>query len=344
MDVSLLSLGDLVTDPITGERMSVAQRHRSAVEQAVAAEAAGLRAIYIGEHHALDYVYSSPPTILSAIGERTETLRLGTGVTLLANLDPVRVAEDYATVDVLSGGRVEIVGGRGNIFPTVYELFGQPLEESQERFEENVRLLLDIWSSESITWEGRFRPPIREQRIQPAPLQSPTIWVGGGLSQATTTLTAQLGLPLMLPVTTFKPASMFEPAAANYRQAWTDAGHTGPCRIGAVVHATVTSTSQEARTRWVPRYTAYHEWSRKSINTSGASPAFLDDFDVDALMGPGGSVVAGSPAEVVDRIGWLGDLFGLDTIVLYLDMGGIPVPELVEMIERVGTDVVPALA
>ncbi|HEV7975668.1 LLM class flavin-dependent oxidoreductase [Amycolatopsis sp.] len=345
MDVSILSLGDLVTDPVTGERMTAAEKHQLAVDQAVAAEEAGLRAIYIGEHHALEYVYSCPPVILSAISQRTKRLRLGTGVTLLANLDPVRVAEDYGTLDVLSNGRVEIVGGRGNIFPSVYELFGQPIEESQERFEENLRLLLDIWTNPVVNWEGKFRPAIRDQKIEPVPLQRPRppVWIGGGLSTSSAELCAALGLPLMLPVTTFQPASMFEPAAQHYRESWKAAGHEQPCRIGATVHATVAATSQEARKLWAPRYTAYHDWSRKAIHSTGAKPAFLTGFDFDALIGPGGSAVGGSPAEVVDKIGWLSELLGVDSIVLYLDMGGIPKNELLTMIERVGSEVIPAL-
>jgi alkanesulfonate monooxygenase SsuD/methylene tetrahydromethanopterin reductase-like flavin-dependent oxidoreductase (luciferase family) len=345
MEISVLSLGDLVTDPITGYRMSTAERHQLVVDYAIAAEQAGFRGIYIGEHHGLEYVYSCPPIILSAIAQRTTTLRLGTGVTLIANLDPVRVAEDYATVDVFSGGRVEIIGGRGNVFPSVYKLLGQPLEESQERFEENLRLLLKIWTSPIVNWEGRFRPAIRDQRVEPAPLQQPhpPVWVGGGLSSASADLCATLGLPLMLPVTTFQPAAVFEPAAARYRESWAAAGHDRPPKIGAVFHATVGATSQEARKRWAPRYTAYHDWSRKYMTGSGAGkPAFLKHgFDFDSLVGPGGSAIAGSPAEVVDKIGWVSELLSLDSVMLYMDMGGIPKSELLDMIELTGSEVIP---
>jgi alkanesulfonate monooxygenase SsuD/methylene tetrahydromethanopterin reductase-like flavin-dependent oxidoreductase (luciferase family) len=186
---------------------------------------------------------------------------------------------------------------------------------------------------------------VREQKIEPAPVQRPRppVWIGGGLSTASAELAATLGLPLMLPMTTFQPAAMFEPAAAHYRASREAAGHDGPVRIGATVHATIAATSQEARSVWRHRYTAYHDWSRKAVHSTGAKPSFLTGFDFDALIGPGGSAVGGSPAEVVDKIGWLSELFGVDSIVLYLDMGGIPRGELLAMVERVGAEVIPAL-
>lgn len=182
MDISMLSLGDLTPDPITGEQMNARDKHNFAVECAIASEAAGLYGYYVGEHHGIEYVFSAPPVILAAIAQRTTTLRLGTGTSLLANLDPVRVAEDYATVDILSNGRLEIVGGRGNTFPIVYELLGQSLEDSHALFEENVRLLLEIWTHDRLTWEGRYRPAIRDHKIEPPALQQPhpPIWIGGG--------------------------------------------------------------------------------------------------------------------------------------------------------------------
>ena len=203
MDITVCSLGDVITDPITGKRATTNQRHLELLDYAVAIEDAGLAGLYIGEHHGLEYVYSSPPVILMAIADRTKTLRLGTGVTLVANLDPLRVAEDYATLDNLTGGRVELCAGRGNIFPDTYKLFGQPMETSVPRFEENLRLLLKLWTEPVIDhWEGQFRPPLHNFRLQPSPLQSPhpTVWVGGGLSQSSAELSAELGLPLMLPV------------------------------------------------------------------------------------------------------------------------------------------------
>src|ERR1700759_3979665 len=131
---NLMSLGDHITDPVTGQRWTAQERHRMFVDMAVQAEAAGFHGVNMGEHHGIEYISSAPPVVLSAISERTTRLRLGTAVTLLANLDALRIAEDYSTLDVLSDGRVDIIAGRGNFFESTYVLFGQHVDESKERF------------------------------------------------------------------------------------------------------------------------------------------------------------------------------------------------------------------
>lgn len=151
MKFNLMSLGDLVTDPVTGERSTNARRYKMFPEMAVLAESAGFNGINMGEHHGIEYIYSAPPVVLAAIAERTTTLRLGTAVTLLANLDGLRIAEDYATVDVLSDGRVDVVHGRGNFFASTYTLFGQSLDESAARFKENAELVDKLWTGEPCT-------------------------------------------------------------------------------------------------------------------------------------------------------------------------------------------------
>lgn len=347
MELSVCSVGDVITDPVTGWRPTAAERHQNVVQFAVAIDEAGLAAIHVGEHHGLEYVFSAPPVILMAIAERTKNIRLGTGVTLVANLDPVRIAEDYATLDVLTGGRVEICAGRGNIFPDVYRLFGQPMETSQPRFEENLRLLVDLWENPVVSrWEGRFRAPLENFRLQPPPLQTPRppISVGGGLSQSSAELAANLGLPLMLPVTTFQTPKIYEPVAAAYRERWADAGHDGPPRIGAAIHANIAATSQGARTRWAPRYRAYYDWTRAMIVGMGAPPSFFTEFDFDTLVSADGPCVCGSPGEFVDRLGWLGDLLGLEHVMLSLDLGGTPLADQLEQVELIGAQVLPAFA
>src|SRR5260370_24827480 len=146
MKLRLMSLGDLIRDPITATLMNASERDRMMIDAAVMWDNGGFYTINIGEHHGIDYVFSAPPVLLSASAERTKTLKLGTAVALAVNLDPYRLAEDYSTVDVISGGRVEIVTGRGNFFESTYALFGQPIEESADRFAENIELLCRIWS------------------------------------------------------------------------------------------------------------------------------------------------------------------------------------------------------
>ena len=236
MKLNLMSLGDYITDPITGELPTAAERHRMIVEAAVVAEDAGFDGVNIGEHHGLEYIYSSPPVVLAAIAERTSTLRLGTAVTLMANLDALRAAEDYATLDVLSEGRVDIVAGRGNFFASTYTLFGQHIDESRERFDEGVELLrpaLDV--AGRVEWNGQFRPPINGEELQPQPVQrAAPIWIGGGSSPETAELAARLGFKLMLPSAFGNPA-VFKPVAEAYRESYRGAGHDDRSRGGWVL-------------------------------------------------------------------------------------------------------------
>ena len=201
MDVGLLTLGDLITDPVTGVRRSHAQRHRNLVEQAVVAEGAGFHSVHLGEHHFCDYILSSPAVVLAAIAERTSTIRLSTGVALGANNDALRLAEDYATVDALSGGRVEPCVGRGTFFPHTYHAFGQDPHHAKDMFADNLEILVRVWEGEAVNWSGSIRPPLRALTVNPRPVQQPRppIWAGVGASPDSVDLAARLGLWLMLP-------------------------------------------------------------------------------------------------------------------------------------------------
>lgn len=344
VDVGLLTLGDNLTDPVTGVRMTPAEKFRSLVEQGVAAEAAGFRSIHLGEHHFCDYILSSPPVVLAAIGERTSRLQLSTGVALGANLDPVRVAEDYATVDLLSGGRLEPVIGRGTFFPHTFAAFGQDPNDAKEVFAEHLELLLRIWETDGpVTWEGRFRAPLRGVTVEPRPLQRPrpNVWLGAGSSRESVELAARLGLWLMLP-TVFGTPAHFRPMVDHYLDCWGAAGRDrADARIGAVSHCHVNTTTQRAHETWRPRYTAYMTWVTEFI-AGGMGATAVPAFDYEATVRD--MAVVGSPAEVVDRIGAMRDLLELDTHLVKFDMGGMPHSEVVATIERFGAEVIPELA
>jgi alkanesulfonate monooxygenase SsuD/methylene tetrahydromethanopterin reductase-like flavin-dependent oxidoreductase (luciferase family) len=344
MDVSLMTLGDLMADPVTGDRETPAQRHRAVVEAAVAADAVGFRGVHIGEHHGLEYIYSAPPVLLSAIGERTSQLRLSTAVTLAANLDPVRAAEDYATVDVLSGGRCEVAVGRGNFFVSTYSLFGQRLEDSHELFAENVELLVQLWSGKEITWPGSsHRAPLEAFTLQPPPENGIPLWIGGGASESTADLAARLGLDLMLP-SAFGNPEMFVPVVQTYREKFAAYGHSRAPRVGACWHVNVDPDSQKARQRWEPRYRGYFELMKEIIpRVNPDPPAFITKpFDFDFLTSRGPALV-GSPAEVADRLNAGAQMLTADTNLIYLDMGGMPTAEFTDMVELIGTQVLPQL-
>lgn len=344
MRFGLLTLGDLLADPVTGATRTPAERHRSIVAQAVAAESAGFRSVHLGEHHFIDYIMSAPPVVLAAIAERTTTLRLSTGVALAANLDPVRVAEDYATVDVLSGGRVEPCFGRGTFFPSVYAGFGQDPVAAKVMFAENVELITRLWAEESVNWSGSHRTPIGGLTAHPRAVQQPIpIWIGGGVSTDSVDLAARLGAGLMLP-TVFGTWSMFRPAVDRYIEQWERHGHDPADRhIGTVSHFFVARDGNDARRRWAPRYLHYLSsvaaWQNQSLAHVGktASTSPFQDFETMTRT----VAICGSVDEVVDRIGEAQEALDLDTHLLMLDMGGIPDGELFDAIELTGSDVLP---
>jgi alkanesulfonate monooxygenase SsuD/methylene tetrahydromethanopterin reductase-like flavin-dependent oxidoreductase (luciferase family) len=342
--VGLLTLGDLITDPITGERRTAAQRHRSIVNQAVLAEQVGFSSVHIGEHHFCDYIVSSPAVLLAAIAERTTTLKLSTGVTLGVNLDPLRIAEDYATVDVLSEGRVEPVIGRGTFFPHTYDGFGQQPAEAKAVFAEHLELLCRVLREENVTWSGEHRSPVTDLTTHPRPFHpgGPAMWVGAGVSMESIDLAARFGLRLMLP-TVFGTPAMFRPAVDRYIEQLDRYGHdVAARRIGACHHTFVHADSAMAKARWEPRYRAYIEWVNDLVrwSTNGASNG-LGTFDFDALTA--NTALCGSPDEVVNRMGELREALRLDTQILMLDMGGMPDGELFDAINLVGSVVLPQL-
>ncbi len=337
MDVGLASLGDLLPDPATGVWPTDALRHRSIVEQAVLAESVGFDAVHLGEHHGSGYQLSAPPVVLAAIGERTKALTLSTGVTLVANLDPVRVAEDYATLDVLSGGRAEIVAGRGSLYARTFEFLGQDAKQSRALYIEHVELLLELLREENVCHQGRLRASLDGFTSRPRPTKPVTMWLGGGLNHETPLMAARLGLPLMLP-SVFAPPETFAPLVEAYTEAYRQAGHADPPRIGAIAHCHVGATTRAARANFQPYYTQYWNWVQELIVAYTPQARTLP-FDYDAMLA--GPAVCGSSAEVVDRVGQWKAILGLDRFAFMFDLGGIPEPRLRATIERFGADVLP---
>lgn len=339
VDIGLLSLGDVLPDPATGTLPSDAQRHRSIVERAVEAEALGFDLVHIGEHHGSGYQTSSPPVVLAAIGERTTRLRLSTGVALVANLDPVRMAEDYATVDVLSGGRAEIVAGRGSLFARTFEYLGQDPRQSKALFAEHLGLLVRLLGEERVSHPGGLRRPLEAFTSRPRPVGALPVWVGGGSSLDTPMLAARLGLPLMLP-SVFGPPAAFVPVVEAYRAAWEQAGHPGAARVGAIAHCHIAATTRQARAAFEPYYRQYWTWVQALIRdyTPHLPPI---EFDFDRLLN--GPAICGSPAEALERIAEDQALLDLDRFAFMFDLGGMPEAVLCESLHRFGTEVLPAL-
>jgi alkanesulfonate monooxygenase SsuD/methylene tetrahydromethanopterin reductase-like flavin-dependent oxidoreductase (luciferase family) len=336
-----MSLGDHLAHPITGEHLTEQQRHRQLVESAVWADEAGFDAVHLGEHHFNDYILSSPPIVLAAIAERTSNLILSTAVTLAANLDPVRVAEDYATLDLLSDGRVEIVTGRGSFFSNTFPGFGQDAKDARAIYTERVELLQLLLASEGVSWSGEHRTPLDNITVRPRPTRPDLpIWIGAG-SPDSARLAARLGCRLMLP-SVFGPPEMFIPIVDVYREEWEAAGRdSADIMIGSCCHAFVGDGPDDLLARFAPRYEHYWKFVDELIqlNTDGrvSLPFDLDDM----LVGP---AVAGTAQECVDRVGHIHDLFGHHRQLFMFDMGGISDLELQDNIGRFGAEVLTHLS
>lgn len=330
-----LSLADHLPDPVSGQQRSERDRIRSIVDASILAEQVGFEHVGLGEHHFGGYIVSSPFILLGAIAANTSRIRLGTSVTLLAHLDPVRVAEDLATLDLLSNGRAEMTVARGVEVPTQLA-FGIDENELRPRFDENLRLLLRLLTEETVTWSGRYRAPLSAVRVEPRPLQNPrpTIYLGGGTSTVSCDLAAELGLPLCLPSLFYYPED-FLGIVERYRTQFAEFHPGARSSVAYPSYVHVARSSQAARARWRPYLESYARFAAPCRGNNGRPT------DYESLLQ--GSAVCGSPAEVVDRIGQLNAKLGLNLHYLMPDLGGLPASLVNEVLELLGSDVLPQL-
>lgn len=332
----ILSLADHLSNPLDGSHDSQARRLKRVVEAAVDAEEAGFASFGVGEHHFSGYILSAPELVLAAAAALTTRIRLGTSVTLLANTDPVRQAEQLATLDVLSDGRAEMTFARGVSEDTAHAFGIADFDELRPRFEEYLRLVLRLFTEERVTWSGSYRAPLTDIRLEPRPVQKPYpgVWIGGGLSTTSADLAARLGLPLFLPSLFRWPEDYLE-IVDHYLERYAAVGHDASARLGFPSYLHVAATSQEARRRWRPHLEHYRDFALT------IRPAFGRDTDFESLVQ--GPAICGSPAEVVERIQEIDDLLGLDRHLFLLDAGAVPDKVLAEEMELLATEVLPRL-
>src|SRR5215470_12260960 len=256
-ELGLYTFGDLMPEAQAGKAVGAQQRLAEILAAAKLADASGLDVFAVGEHHRLDMAVSATPVVLAAVAAVTDRIRLASAVTILSTADPVVVFEDFATVDLISGGRAEIIAGRG-IFTESFPLFGYDLSDQDDLFAEKLELLMQLNGAERVTWQGRFRPPLQDAPIPPRPVQSHLpIWVGTGGTQNSVVRAGELGLPLAFANISLPPAKL-APLAELYRRAGGEAGHpVGELKVSIGTHMHIGQSSQNARDAFYPHYAGY---------------------------------------------------------------------------------------
>jgi len=339
MQLGLDSFVAVRPDPVTGTTPAPAERFRQLLEEITLADRSGLDVFGIGEHHRHDFLDSAPAVILGAAAAITQRIRLASAVTVLSADDPVRVFQDFATLDLISQGRAEIVAGRGS-FVEAYPLFGLDLADYDSLFKEKLELLLKIRVENPVTWSGQHRASLDGQGIFPRPLQaSLPIWLGVGGTPASFVRAGELGLPLMVAIIGGEP-HRFRPLIDLYRQAGARAGHaSGKLRVGLHMLGYVADTEQQAADEFFPGYArAFTEIGRER----GWPPVTRRQFD--ALRGPTGALLVGDPQTVVEKIHAIDRaLGGVDRLTFQMSVASLPHPKMLRAIELLGTRVRPLL-
>jgi probable LLM family oxidoreductase len=338
MEFGLYTFGEL-TPQADGHAVSAEQRLREILAAAKLADQAGFEVFALGEHHRLDFSIAATPVVLAAIAQVTTRLRLASAVTILPTADPVRVFEDFATVDLLSGGRAEVIAGRG-VFTESFPLFGYDLADQDELFAEKLDLLLQLNASERVTWQGRFRPPLKDAPIPPRPVQRQLpIWVGTGGTPNSVARAGALGLPLALANIGLPPAKL-APMAELYRRTGSEAGHRAAnLKVSVASHLHVQKNSQDAMDTFYPHYAGY--FRNHAPAQYGAREISRSDYA--QLASPQGALFVGSPQQIVDKILYEHELFGHQRFLAQVDIGGLPYAKVAAAIELLASDVVPAV-
>jgi len=338
MEIGVSTFGELTPDPRTGRTVSPAQRMRDVVEEAVLAEQVGLDVFGVGEHHRPDFVVSSPAVVLAAIAERTERLRLTSTVTVLSSDDPVRVFQQFATLDLLSGGRAEVMAGRGS-FTESFPLFGYDLEDYDELFSEKLDLLLRLRGEEPVTWSGRHRAPLSGVVVQPRPVQRPLpVWIAVGGTPQSVVRAGALGLPLAVAIIGGAP-ERFRPLVDLYREAARQAGHdpdTLPVAINS--HTYLADGSQQASDEYFGPYTAM---MNRIGRERGWPPMTRPQFE--ALRGLRGALVVANAEEAAEKLLFQHELFGHQRFLAQISAGTLPHAQVMRAIELLGTEVAPVV-
>jgi probable LLM family oxidoreductase len=330
------TFAETTPDVQTGEVISHAQRLREVVEEIVLADRVGLDVFGVGEHHRKDFAASSPVVVLAAAAAQTKRIRLTSAVTVLSSADPVRVYQDFATLDGISNGRAEIMAGRGSFIES-FPLFGYDLNDYDELFNEKLELLLKIRESEKVTWRGGHRPAIQNLGVYPRSVQDPLpVWIGSGGNQESVIRAGLLGLPLVLAIIGGSP-SQFAPLVQLYKKAATHAGHdASQLPVASHSHGFVAEDTQAAADKFFPSTQAV-------MNKLGRERGWghYDRASYDAARSLEGALYVGDPETVARKIIHLHKNVGITRFMMHVPLGTMPHEDVLRAIELLGTEVAP---
>jgi len=330
MELGLATFADLSSG------VSPEQRMRELLEEAELADQLGLDVFAVGEHHRPDFLVSAPAVAIAAIAVRTERIRLSSAVTVLSSDDPVRVFQQFAHVDLLSGGRAEVMAGRGSFIES-FPLFGYDLDDYDELFAEKLELLLEIRDCARVTWSGQHRPPLDDAVVWPRPLQDALpIWVAVGGTPQSVVRAGSLGLPLTLAIIGGQP-ERFRPLVELYREAARAAGHD-ETKLAINTHAFVGETAGRADEAFAAPYLAM---MNRIGRERGWPPSGRREYE--ALRSPRGALAVGSPEQVAEKILFEHELFGMDRYIGQMSVGAVAHRDVMRSIELFGTEVAPVV-
>lgn len=336
MELGITTFVETTPDVRTGKVVSHAERIREVVEEIVLADQVGLDVFGVGEHHRVDYAASAPAVILAAAATQTKKIRLTSAVTVLSSDDPVRVYQDFATLDALSNGRAEIMAGRGSFIES-FPLFGYDLNDYNELFDEKLDLLLKICQSEKVTWQGKHRPAIRDLGVYPRAVQNPLpVWIASGGTSNSVIRAGILGLPLVLAIIGGSPLH-FEPLVRLYKKAAKEAGHdVSKLTVASHSHGFIADTVEEAVEKFYP---STHYAMNKLGRERGWPPYTKDTFD--AARSLEGALYVGDVETVAEKIIFLRKNVGITRFMLHVPVGSMPHDEVMHAIELLGKEVAP---
>ncbi len=338
MELGVYTFAEATPDPATGKVVSSERRLADLMEEIELADQVGLDVFGVGEHHRPDYVVSAPAIVLAAAAVRTKRIRLTSAVTVLSSDDPVRVFQQFATVDLLSGGRAEIMAGRGSFIES-YPLFGYDLNDYDELFSEKLAMLLTIREQVKVTWNGKHTQSLDDRGVYPRPVQNPLpVWIAVGGTPASVARAGTLGLPLAIAIIGGSP-ERFVPFADLYRESARRAGHDpDTLQLSINSHGLIGDDPEEtANIAWP----AYADTMGRIGRERGWPPPTRRHFETERSQR--GAMLLGSPQQVIDKILFEHELFGMTRFMIQFSVGTLPHAVIMRSIELYGTKVAPAV-